>query len=352
MRDFQRTFPLALVFAVLRSDPLILATRFASPIEGTEGLSWCGTWEGTAKRWGRGRTRLKELNCGDQEQAHTFPWESLFQPRAMVIIWDHPPQGAVQLSIPLPPFITSLQRGEEPSAALSYLASGRDRVWERCLSTSDLLVAQLTPCPLLRASLEVGAHANPQFGRTGAKLQNPAPRDRVPTCSHLCPAGGQALFRAGLNPMQRRSFPLVEPSQELEQKLEGWTSFNKWKKNQTQKGGSHQCSGTGEDVAGQQIGMKKPIFRAQLAQHGTSCGVGCQQISRADAKYLLIWRAPIPHARHREGCCGKTQSMTRLFVWRAIKRVEDCGSISWLVECMYEYFKGFCALLAIDTESV
>ena len=68
------------------------------------------------------------------------------------------------------------------------------------------------------------------------------------------------------------------------------------KENQTQKGALHQCSGTGEDVAGQQTELKKPVFRAQLAQRGTSCGVGCQQISRADAKYLLIGQALFPHA--------------------------------------------------------
>lgn len=82
------------------------------------------------------------------------------------------------------------------------------------------------------------------------------------------------------------------------------------KEDQTQKGALHQCSGMGEDVAGQQTELKKPIFRAQLTQHGTSCGVGSQQISRADAKYLLVRQAPFPHAPNREVHPGKTQSMT------------------------------------------
>lgn len=49
MKDFQITFPLALTLAVLWSDLLIPATRFVSPVKEMEGLSWCGTWEGTAK---------------------------------------------------------------------------------------------------------------------------------------------------------------------------------------------------------------------------------------------------------------------------------------------------------------
>lgn len=73
-----------------------------------------------------------------------------------------------------------------------------------------------------------------------------------------------------------------------------------------QKGALHQCSGMGEDVSGQQTELKN----AQLGQHGTSCGVGCQQISRAGAKYLLILQAPLPHAPNREVHHGKTQSMT------------------------------------------
>lgn len=78
------------------------------------------------------------------------------------------------------------------------------------------------------------------------------------------------------------------------------------KEDQTQKGALHRCSGMGEDVAGQQTEMKKCVFRAQLTQRGMSCGVGCQQKSRADAKCLLIRQALFPHAPNREVHHGKT----------------------------------------------
>ena len=79
------------------------------------------------------------------------------------------------------------------------------------------------------------------------------------------------------------------------------------KENQSQKGALHQCSGTGEDVAGQHTELKKPVFRAQLTQRGTSCGVGCQQISR---RQVPAHRASTVPPCTRDVHHGKTRPVT------------------------------------------
>ena len=103
-----------------------------------------------------GHTSLPERACSSPG-----PWSSAEA---------SPHMGALQLSIPLPPFNTGLQRAEQPSAALSCLASCRDRVRERYLSTSDLLVTHLAPYPAVQGLPRGGGSHKPTLRKNRSKV--------------------------------------------------------------------------------------------------------------------------------------------------------------------------------------